>query len=413
MLRALPPRITVAIAFWAAACGASRQAPSDDPSDYDAQVDPAREYTVTASEPRWVVPSPALPAEATPLASNNNVDIHFFGDRLFFAWRTNDTHFASRNARMHVVSSKDEGRTWSHEHTVALGADVREPRLWSFGGALHLAFFEAGTDMFAFEPRKMWRTTRRAARDWGALVAWGDEGEIPWCLKVRGGQAFLTTYIGEHYGMGLSRIDVRFLRAADGISFVPVRTGMPVVYRGGVSEVAFEFDRDGSLWAVTRNEDGDESGFGSHVCFAPANDLGTWDCGARSSPERYDSPAMFRHGSELYLIARRDVGGPFDQMRTELPFADQKRNNLLAYSSRPKRTALYRIDKSARRVVHVFDLPGAGDTAFPSVRRTGPHTFLVANYTSPLSDPDRPWLVGQTSADGTQIYLLTLTFTPR
>ena len=63
--------------------------------------------------------------------------------------------------------------------------------------------------------------------------------------------------------------------------------------------------------------------------------------------------------------------------------------------------------------MHVVDLPGAGDTAFPSVRRTGPNTFLVANYTSPLADPDRPWIVGQTSTEGTQIYLLTLTFTPR
>src|SRR5690606_18387540 len=74
--------------------------------------------------------------------------------------------------------------------------------------------------------------------------------------------------------------------------------------------------------------------------------------------------------------------------------------------------ALYRIDRPARRVVHVMDLPGAGDTAFPAVQQTGPDSYLVANYTSPLDDPDISWLRGQTSPRGTQIYLLDLTFVP-
>ena len=52
--------------------------------------------------------------------------------------------------------------------------------------------------------------------------------------------------------------------------------GGPVVYTGGVSEVGFAFDGEGNLWGVTRNEDGDASGFGSHVVFAPADDLANW-----------------------------------------------------------------------------------------------------------------------------------------
>ena len=59
-----------------------------------------------------------------------------------------------------------------------------------------------------------------------------------------------------------------------------------------------------------------------------------------------------------------------------------------------------------------MDLPGVGDTSFPSVRRTGDHTFLVANYTSPLDEPDINWIEGQISERGTRIYLLTLTFVP-
>ena len=110
---------------------------------------------------------------------------------------------------------------------------------------------------------------------------------------------------------------------------------------------------------------------------------------------------MFRHGDDLYLVARRDIGGPF---------GGEGGGDLVAYSTRPKTTALYQIDREAKAVVHLLDLPGCGDTAFPSVRRTGAHTFLLANYTSPLDDPDITWLEGQTSGRGTQLYLMDLEF---
>ena len=175
--------------------------------------------------------------------------------------------------------------------------------------------------------------------------------------------------------------------------------GAPHVYEGGVSEVAFEFDTEGGLWAVTRNEDGDQTGYGSHVCYAPPNALSDWECSPESDPNRYDSPEMFRHGDEIYLLARRDIGGPFGSD-----------GSIVTYSMRPKGSALYRINKDARHVEHVLDLPGCGDNAFPSVQRLGPHRFLVANYTNPLDEPDLSWIDGQTHPDGTQIYLLTIEF---
>jgi hypothetical protein len=59
-----------------------------------------------------------------------------------------------------------------------------------------------------------------------------------------------------------------------------------------------------------------------------------------------------------------------------------------------------------------MDLPGCGDNAFPSVRRIDANSFLMANYTSPLDEPNISWIDGQTHDEGTQLYLLTLTFTP-
>ena len=92
-----------------------------------------------------------------------------------------------------------------------------------------------------------------------------DSGEVPWDLKIHNGVAYRTSYEGEHYGSGdTSEIAVFFKQSTDGTTWTPVG-GRPNVYYGGVSEVAFEFDADGALWAVTRNEDGDASGFGSHA----------------------------------------------------------------------------------------------------------------------------------------------------
>ena len=370
---------------------------SQDPADYPAAG--AVDWQVSATEPRFVVPSTGLPDELDLMPSNNNVDIAFHDDRLFLAWRNAPTHFASEETRMVVVSSTDEGATWESETEVALGTDVREPRLVSFQGELQLIYFEAGSELFTFEPRRIWRTFRQGPGVWSEPEVMVDGPEVPWDIKVRDGRVWMTSYEGEHYGEpGSGAIDVYFKVSDDGRAWKSVDDATHV-YRGGASEAAFEFTATGDLWAVTRNEDGDATGFGSHLCSATADSLSVWDCGDVSDPERYDSPEMFRHDDDIYLLARRDIGGPFGP-----------EGSLTDYSLRPKTTALYLVDPTTRSVVHLQDLPGAGDNAFPAVQRTSEHRFLVANYTSPLEPPDLSWIDGQMSDLGTQIYLLDLVF---
>ncbi len=383
------------------------EVPSDDPGDYF--TDDHKTYTPQASAPRWVVPSAGLPSSIKLEASNNNVDIIFFDGRLFMAWRTAPNHFASEYTRMLIASSLDQGATWEFESEIAVDADVREPRFLAYKGRIWLYFFEAGTDMFTFEPKGMWRVKRASLGDWSAPELAVDAGEVPWDIKVRNGRVYMTSYKGNHYETGTSEIEVYFKESEDGENFTKVN-GKDYVYKGGVSEVAFEFDAEGNLWAVTRNEDGDATGFGSHVCFAPKNALSEWECSPKSDPNRYDSPEMFRHGNDIYLAARRDVGGPYDQGKSELTFDEQKSKYLVDYSLRPKGSALYKINRDARKVEKVFDLPGCGDNAFMAVRRIDAHAFLLANYTNPLDMTDTTWLSGQTSKKGTQIYLLTITF---
>lgn len=387
----------------------SATTPSDDPDHYI--VDTNFTYEPVLGPVQWVVPSQDLPAGLEVMPSNNNCAITYFDGRLFLAWRTAETHFASENALMHIISSPDDGQTWEWEWTIAMRADVREPNFLAMNGELHFTFFEAGTNPVAFEPSKYWRIIRRRKGHWTGFMPTGTPGEVPWDVKIRGGIAYKTSYIGPHYDVeSFADLNVMFSWSDNGYDWFPVDPAYPFVYKGGVSEVAFEFAANGDLWAVTRNEDGDSTGFGSHVAYAPANDLGNWQFPAQSDPERYDSPKMFRHGDEIYLLARRDIGGPFDLGQTSLPFESQKLLNWAAYSLRPKRTALYRINKATRSVEHVFDLPSAGDTAFLSVHRTGADTFLVANYTSPPQYGDWTWIQGQIAPEGTQVYLVELEF---
>ena len=369
---------------------------------------------IEVSEPTFIAPSDRLPVEFNINRSNNNVAIAMHEGLLFMAWRSAPTHFASSNTKMYVMSSPDLGQTWNAEKVIDLQTDVREPFLISVKGKLILQFFEAGNRAFHFEPKHMLRMIRKGPGEWTEMETFGAPGEIPWEIKVRNDKVYMTSYLGDHYSAGRSNIQVHFSVSDDGLNWQPVNPVHPTIYEGGVSEVGFEFTEDGKLFAVCRNEDGDTSGFGSLVGTAEHWGSGEWKFPEVSNLNRYDSPRMFRHGKDLYLLARHDVGGPFgNRAWRHLPFAWKKWVNLVRYSFRPKRTALYKINQQTKEVEFVQDLPSAGDTAFPSIVQMDPDTFLIANYTSPIEKGKYSWIHGQISRNGTGVYLIKLHFTPQ
>jgi hypothetical protein len=109
------------------------------------------------------------------------------------------------------------------------------------------------------------------------------------------------------------------------------------VYRGGVSELGWAFTLDGELWSVMRNEDGDDSGWGSRIGKAKPESMGNWELFPKdkSDPNIYESPRMFRHGDDLYLIARRDNTGVYwDHSLDYLPWDVEHSYILGSYSTR-------------------------------------------------------------------------------
>ena len=351
-------------------------------------------HRVSVVESRRVVPSAGLPSEVTPLASNNNIDVIRHQGRVYMAFRTAPDHFAGPETVLYVVSSADE-ITWDYETEFALETDLREPRFFSLGDTLTLYISVLGIDEFGFDPQGVVASRRGADGAWSELEDVYTDDTIVWRTKtVPDGRHFMTAYTGgEHiYTFSGEPLSVHFRTTTDGVTWSPVGESS-VVYEGGGSETAFAFADDGTLYSVIRVEAEDATGIGSKICRASVDDITDWRC--VHDRKKYDSPFMFAHDGEIYLIGRRNITetGWYDGEVSLTPIRAQ-----LGYIRAPKRCSVWRIvqDEDEPRVAYITDLPSNGDTCFPSViDGSEPGEFIVYDYTS---DPDAEpigWRDGQ------------------
>ena len=383
--------------------------PSDDPIEY--KIDSNISYVPRMDTSLyWIVPNKELPADVNTLKSNNNVAIELFENRIFIAFRSSASHFAGSSTKMIVMSSKD-GKIWDKEDIIEINQDIREPLFAKVSNRLMFYYFQAGTSSMKFEPTFVYMKERVELGKWSEPQQVSDvESRVFWSMKNRNNKIYVTSYEGEHYKIfGNSDINIRLLESTDGVNFNAVST-VPQ-YNGGISEVAFEFDKNGDFWAVSRNEDGDKSGFGSHLIFADKNEIDKWTVPESAMENIFMSPRMFRHGDDIYLISRRNKGLlSFGFMPTIFPMSMQRIANWLKFTTSAKTTSLYKINKDKMAIEYLLDLPGTGDTAFPAIRRLDAHSFLIANYTSDISKKNRWWFWGQIKP--TYIYMTKLTFEP-
>ncbi len=358
-------------------------------------------------EPEVVVPSARMPAEVVSQDAHNNLDIVRHDGRLYFAFRTAPSHFASSLTTLYVVSTEDEVE-WRFEGEWSLGTDLREPRFLSLNGRLWLYFAVLGDDPLAFEPGGSRVVEYHGPGAWTEPVDAFTDDFIPWRMRVRDGVAYVTGYTGggEVYTPGADPIRVHWLQSVDGETWEPVVPGRPVVLEGGGSETDLAFLPDGAVVAVTRNEGGSEDGsLGSRICRAEASSLGDWRC--EDDPRKYDSPLVF-YDDGVWLVGRRNVtdDGHFDVAPDDLSPEQAWAYNQAAYWMTPKRCSLWKVDPHALTVELVLDLPSAGDTCFASEIDLGGGRHLLYNYSSPFEPGDISWLQGQNGE--TFIYRATL-----
>jgi hypothetical protein len=358
-----------------------------------------------------VIPGPGIDVPVMP--SNNNLDIIEFDGLYFMAWRTAPTHFASAETELHIVRSADQ-ETWTHEATLTMGTDLREPRFLSHNGELLLYFAALGSSATDFEPGQTYHVVRDGSGAWGEPQLTFDDGFIPWRMYEWDGVPVMVGYVGgdDIYDFGdtgeyAPSLQVKLLTTSDGRTWSAYVPGKETVYTGGGSETAIARLEDGSLVAVMRNEAGDQDGWGSKVCTAPADALADWTCS--HDPKKYDSPLVFRHGSRVWLVGRRNLNdtGNYDLGYDHLDARNATLQYQVDYWNHPKRCSLWEVHADTRTVEFVLDLPSRGDTCFASALPMGGDDWIVYNYSSPVDGPDVNWVDGQLGE--TRIYKQMLT----
>ena len=350
-----------------------------------------------------VIPGASLPAAIDLQTANNNLDVIWHDGRLFLAWRTAPFHYASADTVLYVASTSDL-TSWRYEGSFWLDTDLREPQLVSFDGTLSLYFAVLGDNPIAFEPQGSRRAVYRGPDDWTEPEPVFEGDFIPWRIRAIGERMEVLGYYGGGgiYDVDTAPLEVVWLASTDGVTWESAVPGGPVVLVGGASETDAGWLDDGRLVAISRNEAGDETGFGSRICRASAEAPADWTCAA--DPRKFDSPRVITRGDDAWLIARRNVTetGAYDLGRDDLPFEERYLAYQLDYWANPKRCALWSIDPDALTVTHVLDLPSRGDTCFPEALDLGGGRFLVFDYSSPLEGEDLGWQQAQVGP--TRIY---------
>lgn len=301
---------------------------------------------------------------------NSNTDMILWQDDFLLVHDARPYHLGTPDSRLVVRRSPDARRWETLARLHVPGKDIRDPKLAVIGGRLHLyALPNSGT---MATPEGTLLATSDDAVTWSPFEPVGPEGWLFWRPKSPDGGAtwYVPAYWRDH---GESIL----LRSTDGRSWERVST----IHRGdGNDETAIEFLPDGRLLATARLE------------ITPDNVLGHPDAGtaiavaeppyaewttARSQVTRLDGPALFRLGDQVFAVARHQPG-------------PRGFPTWLGGALARKRTALYRVEPE--RLVHLSDLPSAGDTSYAGVVVRGGDVY-VDYYTSRI-DRDFPWLLG-------------------
>ncbi|MCX6066985.1 MAG: hypothetical protein NT121_14730 [Chloroflexi bacterium] len=305
----------------------------------------------------------------------------FWRDYYWLIYVSSPSHFSSKKSRLVLLRSKD-AHSWQEIHRFSgteqegskrVWRDIRDPKLGLVKDQLFV--YALLNKQFDPQPYKTIVTSSKNGEDWAPFE---DVTPIGWLMGRPTTQDGITWYAPAH------RVDqgtAALFRSTDGANWTLHST----IFEGKAEhadETAIHFLSTGQLVAVTRLEAG-SSLFGSEQAStlismaAPA--YTSWDESARSAITRLDGPVLFSANQQLYAVGRY-------QPQVKAPYQGQGS----AFSQ--KRTALFLVTEKGRGLVHLTDLPSAGDTSYAGVA-VKDEKVLISYYTN---DPrtDYPWIIG-------------------
>jgi hypothetical protein len=152
------------------------------------------------------------------------------------------------------------------------------------------------------------------------------------------------------------------------------------------------------MLAVTRIEAGGgifgHPDAGTQICRADGP-YTTWASLGRSKVTRLDGPTLFFHNTRIYAVGRR-------QVRVARPLLGQ------GSAVGRKRSALFLVEETARELIHLADLPSAGDTSYPGAVIVNDKLFI--SYYTNAPGKDWPWVIGMLFSTSIQMAMLELNF---
>ncbi|MFZ5856862.1 MAG: sialidase family protein [Chloroflexota bacterium] len=300
---------------------------------------------------------------------NAFTDLLHWRGQFWLAYISSPSHFASKHSRV-VILRSDDAQDWQEVVRFSgNGEDIRDPKLGVVDGQLFL--YALLNKRFDPEPYKTITAHSNDGATWSALEAVTPTG---WLLGRPVTTDNATWFTPAH------RIDhgtAALLRSTDGVTWEIHST----IHAGDrADETAVQLLADGRLLAVTRLEAG-----GGILGNAQAGTLISsarppfteWTQLGWSKVTRLDGPTLVRHGERVYALGRR-------QVRVARPFLGQ------GSALGRKRSALFVVEDGA--LIHLIDLPSAGDTSYPGAVIVNEKLFVSYYTNDPRHDPS--WLVG-------------------
>ena len=330
-----------------------------------------------------VIPSDGIPENINIQKGNNNLDLVFYENEYYLAFRTAPNHFASKKAQVIVLSSKDL-ESWEFEKEIHLNSDLREPRFAVYKNTLFLYFFEGGKKFWKFEPQHLYVTYKDEKGKWTENERLSNlDGYVPWRLRVHEGLLYLSAYYGKN-AYNSDPVELRLFTSENGMDFKPISKEPQILHPKGIGEGEFIFDQEGNIWGVARSEFD-----GSYTFFASKDSIDKWDY--KYSEFKYDSSLIFEDNGTIFLIARRNLDG--DGRYVQRP--GKERRNLLRYSFTKKKTAIFKLNKTEKSWIHLKDFKSTGDTAFPALVKKSNGKYILMNYSSDITKKEKNWIGGQ------------------
>lgn len=317
-------------------------------------------------------------------ASVSQVDAVRFRERTYLALRAS---LPDGTTRIDLVSSDDE-RTFRRESSL-VGRRVHSGRLLVLADRLFAYASEVADDGNELHPRGVYGASLEPDGLWSDWRSLDLGAQLVFRTKVERGIPLMTSYAlsEKQYAFEDGALEVRLLTTENGFDWRPLRSGQHAVYRGGGSQAAFSSDDDGNLYSVVRREAGDEAGFGSALCASVGADWARWEC--VNDPKKYDSPTLFNHEGELYLVARRHAAADGTNDRGDGFSLLRRTRNEARELAAKKRCALWHFDRAHQRVEFLLDLPSRGDTCAAAVMPGAESgEFVIYDHSSPLDGPD-------------------------